>query len=633
MRRFQHSLTPVDSLAALGNSLASSDWAVEDGEIVFCRSTRQLFEFERRSTAVPNGVDIIAAPVSGGNWKLLADPANAGAFVTFEPTGLADDWPSLNALMAAEAAGLKRPIVFKSGTYACATPGVPANGTVLIMNPEVRVVSTMTYTGAQSHSVFIVGGTFNPTTTTLSTSTVIGSKTVSVVSVSAPPLAAGDRIMLIDGTGLVAQIYDVTNVAGVGPFTLTLDRPVLYAWNSASAVVHKVVTRPENIRIYGNGATITGTGDRGVELTQAKDCLVSYVQFDDSAGSFGEFAGGSFDIGGYRNTWEYCSSVGDTSTTSFGFGHESGEECSIRGCTSRGTTYGLILIDCVNGTIERGTAINCTNGIVYSNSGGVSANRNCSGNDLYAEGCTSGLIDAGTNTRLDHVTAVGCTTGIQTTAGATPCVFDFTGVNNISYDVYAQSQVEIDGFRTVGSQAAFVGAVNTAVPITIEHFDIQMKLSGSGNAINIQGTTGSSHRILNGRIYLPCNNTVAIVLSGAGAVCTAEDIKGTGSGTGTVGFYGNAAGVVRERNVDFSAFATPRQAGTIVYNHGSVQLNGATPVDVAFGDINTGDRVTLTLLTRAGTYGGSPDLSITSGNKFTVTGQASDTSTYSWWIG
>jgi hypothetical protein len=71
MKRFQHSLTPVLSISGLGDSLADSDFAVQDGEMVFVRSTRQLFVYENPSTQVPDGVTIVASNFGAGNWILV----------------------------------------------------------------------------------------------------------------------------------------------------------------------------------------------------------------------------------------------------------------------------------------------------------------------------------------------------------------------------------------------------------------------------------------------------------------------------------------------------------------------------------------------------------------------------------
>jgi hypothetical protein len=77
MRRFSHSLTPVDTISGTGNTLANSDQAVEDGEMIFVRSTRQVFAYENPSTQVPDGVTVVASNFGAGNWILV--PTGGGA--------------------------------------------------------------------------------------------------------------------------------------------------------------------------------------------------------------------------------------------------------------------------------------------------------------------------------------------------------------------------------------------------------------------------------------------------------------------------------------------------------------------------------------------------------------------------
>jgi hypothetical protein len=78
MKRFQHSLAPVTSIAALGDCLANSDYAVQDGELVFCRSTRQLFVYENPSTQVPDGITVVASNFGAGNWILVPSAGGSG---------------------------------------------------------------------------------------------------------------------------------------------------------------------------------------------------------------------------------------------------------------------------------------------------------------------------------------------------------------------------------------------------------------------------------------------------------------------------------------------------------------------------------------------------------------------------
>jgi hypothetical protein len=65
--------------------------------------------------------------------------------------------------------------------------------------------------------------------------------------------------------------------------------------------------------------------------------------------------------------------------------------------------------------------------------------------------------------------------------------------------------------------------------------------------------------------------------------------------------------------------------------HGTVTLNGATPVTVANAYITSGSAINFTLKTVGGTVGAQPAIqTITAGTGFTVAGTASDTSVYNY---
>lgn len=68
-------------------------------------------------------------------------------------------------------------------------------------------------------------------------------------------------------------------------------------------------------------------------------------------------------------------------------------------------------------------------------------------------------------------------------------------------------------------------------------------------------------------------------------------------------------------------------------NRGTVQLNGATPVAVAFPDLRATDLVKKVLTTVAGTQGKDPVIAMTPTTGFSITGTALDTSTYTYEIG
>jgi hypothetical protein len=72
--------------------------------------------------------------------------------------------------------------------------------------------------------------TIAPTSTTLSSSAAAGATTISTTAT----IAAGTFIVV--DTGSVLEAHSVTSVSGSGPYTVTLDQPLLYPHNNGAAV-------------------------------------------------------------------------------------------------------------------------------------------------------------------------------------------------------------------------------------------------------------------------------------------------------------------------------------------------------------------------------------------------------------
>ena len=90
MRRFQHSLTPVTSISGPGDSLVNTDHDVEDGEMIFVRSTRQVFQYANPSAAVVDGVTVVQPNFGAGKWLLMTGGGAGGSsFAEFYNTASA----------------------------------------------------------------------------------------------------------------------------------------------------------------------------------------------------------------------------------------------------------------------------------------------------------------------------------------------------------------------------------------------------------------------------------------------------------------------------------------------------------------------------------------------------------------
>jgi hypothetical protein len=70
MQRRTNVIRPVDSISTLVEQMQQTDSTVEDGEIVWVRSTQQLFLYRVNSGLVPNGTTIVASLYGSGVWVL-----------------------------------------------------------------------------------------------------------------------------------------------------------------------------------------------------------------------------------------------------------------------------------------------------------------------------------------------------------------------------------------------------------------------------------------------------------------------------------------------------------------------------------------------------------------------------------
>lgn len=599
--------------------------------------------------------------------------------VTFAPLGSGlDDWPRLNALMVANAA--KNSIVFLPGTYTCNTPGLVPSKTTLIMGPGVRIVSTMAFTGTQANCVFLANRVQAATSgITLTAANTVGASTLSVVSLSytAPgpkTLQAGDSIFISAAANIFqAQHYIVRSIAGVGPFTLTLDRPVLIQFAIADVCIPS--SPPTSIQIYGEGATITGTGDRAVQLQGAWKCLVQDLNVDASAGAFGDM-GMSFDIANRDSTFLRCSVDLANQAGTYGIAIESGENSRTEECvTTRCGGMGIVLFDDWVCKVVRSRASGCGVaglGVVGSAPSTLGSNDCDISGGQYDGNLTDGVVITGGSSRttLDAVHADynaaqginvgGAAAGLAQDTKLTKCnaTKNANGVvvqsgakgteaknlecnDNSTAGVQALDNIDIDGYvarrNAVGAVYSTAGAV---AYVRVDDFEFESPATGGAWTSMTFGVANLIVAVGKGRVTLKIANSLMVNHAGAGSVVNLTgpiDIVNQGAVAGCIGYSNNGnpgASVRRLGRCNFDTVATPFSIDAGAYkNFGTVTLNGATPVDYNFPDVRSTDRVTLTRLTTGGTPGAPPRFTIVGGTKVTVTGIAADTSNYAIEIG
>src|SRR5688572_29275616 len=189
-------------------------------------------------TAVPSRRALIAGGAGAVAVALLI-PRRAKAeeesndALNLRPLGNGqDDWPQLMTVAASVA--YDRPIRMLPGLngepWLCKSKRQIPNRTVLIGSPGTRIIQSLTPNGDVLSAALVAGPKPDlsaPTrVTSVAADNVAGTSTIAVAAYVPPD----HFIQVLDVTGLRGSIYLVKEVIGSGPYVLTLERPVRYAF-------------------------------------------------------------------------------------------------------------------------------------------------------------------------------------------------------------------------------------------------------------------------------------------------------------------------------------------------------------------------------------------------------------------
>src|SRR5882724_1595428 len=263
-----------------------------------------------------------------------------------------DDWPRLNAFVNSLA--YKKTVVMGPGTWLCKSPSTLLAGVSIRCAPGVTIISSMTPTGGPggtARTVFFASADVQATpphiiSTTLAANTILGANTISTTA----SFFVGDYIEIYnDNASNVAQNFKVLKVTGGGPYTVTLDAPILFPDAFLAAGSHVVTITPvSDINISGGGAIITGTGDRAIEIANGRNCLVKDFNITPTSGMFTSIAC-SFDVGTvgciFNNIQVDCGSVAGGTVAAAGIAVESGYDVKLRYCRVINGTIGFFIPD------------------------------------------------------------------------------------------------------------------------------------------------------------------------------------------------------------------------------------------------------------------------------------------------
>ena len=329
----------------------ATEMALVDGSTRTIGIKRDSFSDPYRWVAGLAGGSLLDArtPSPGGRWERMLP------HVVLHPFGDGtDDWPTLMA--ALELYAYKAAVVLAPGTWYCKSKQVTPSGTTLILGPGVYVVMDLTPTAhvLDATAFYNSGGTGAGDFTDLADDAVVGSSTIEVVDVTVGDvtLAVGDFINLRNGL-IRRMVYQVKEVGDVGDgpnggTEIVLDRPVLRPYPSTTSTI-AIVDPGRDIRIFGDGAHFSGTGDNISQFASGWNVVISDIDASVNLA----FYTASIDVGSYR-----CHNVDwivdGNDVTPYGMCLFNSEDCSATAKTMRMANGGWFAGGCDNARM-RGT--------------------------------------------------------------------------------------------------------------------------------------------------------------------------------------------------------------------------------------------------------------------------------------
>lgn len=467
---------------------------------------------------------------------------------------------------------------------------------------------------------------------------------------------------IASGAGFNAFSYHVRGVSGVGPYNVTVDRPVQYLFGAGDAIDFY----DEQIQsVELENFTITGTvKSRIIEFLTTRKCVLRDLDVRNFSTTTPSDLAVSFDTGGFKNTMERVHVDAGGADAALGF--ESNEASVAKDCVVRHASA-LIGIRFNNG-VSCLSLDNTVTGCGWGLKGNPETVGNGPARLQIRGGCYDGngigielfkCVDAelhGVSARnntynllIDYGTAK-VFGGSQSADGTTTGVYVYTSPS--TYGILARNGAVAHLFGVNTSDCVFGLRVEDTAVV---HFDglkhhgvsgidgnaQQSRISMSGGAVygrnlDIVMTAGSRAIQTGGSSVLKLSQCrivgaaafVGIVAIGGTVHIERSDLSGFSAGNI---FQASGGSIVFGEGMPY---AQSDVVGGGISNVGTVVLNGATGVPVT---VPTGlglvagheHRIVLTLKTSGGTRGKIPTV-VAGTNQFTVAGDALDTSTYAW---
>jgi hypothetical protein len=223
------------------------------------------------------------------------------------------------------------PVRLAAGQFIVRTPIMVPSGAILTADPATTIYSDLVGSGPGGYqqSTFYAAATVGNYQSALLFDAVQGLYSIETV---APPEPEMWIRVWNPSTELVAQVFQVISVEGTA---VNLDRPIQYARAFQAFSLVEEIEPPQDIQLFGNGATITGTGDRAFELSATQRSLVEGWTVQ----GFFQSIVMSFDIGSADSVFRDVFVDGGMAAAA-GVALESCYRCAIDGATVLNTLRG-----------------------------------------------------------------------------------------------------------------------------------------------------------------------------------------------------------------------------------------------------------------------------------------------------
>jgi hypothetical protein len=309
MRRRTNVPSPVDSINTLVEQLQQTDSSVEDGEIVWVRSTQCLWVYRVNSGLVANGTDVVASLYGNGVWVrsnmtlgATGDLLQTAWFIDPTNGNDANDGSTLATALKTDAerqrrwGSIARIVAPTTVTYTSSPPATDkVNYDVMYMEGASLTITgtpTITNPNVSLTAVQVLDRTTSPTTRWAITGVGLGAADVArIVAINAGPRVGAYALVLKDEGG---------GKVDVSPFG-TLDIANAAALANGFAQVTPLVADTVDVMTFPVltvGSFVARVGTQSNFTAAPANCvLIQNVQLDGTGGGANNVIGSIVSLG------------------------------------------------------------------------------------------------------------------------------------------------------------------------------------------------------------------------------------------------------------------------------------------------------------------------------------------------